>query len=483
MRQGPFVCAAILISSLCWTFPLEQKTPEEIAAEFSDSIVLIGRELPAGGLGLGTGFFLTPDIVATNFHVVEGSDKVYLKLSDGTILSSDTLFAFDEEKDLALIKLPERHAIEPVALGRSASVKQGQDVVVISNPRGILENTVSNGLISAIRQLPTHTLFQISAPISRGSSGGPVFNSDGAVVAVVVGTIEEGQNLNFAVPVSYLKELLLELHETKLSELPRTPQREEESSSEPMMDGSWVATFADSLGSGKLYFNLVQLGDGRVTGTYTSSLGGGGTVKGTRLDNELEFELQQSNVDCPGIYKGRALVDGDRGFGTYTGYTCFGSHENGTVTLSRSDTAPPSPTGLPQESFQKPRPCPIAVSLVGVYLNDGTRGAGWLSKNMKNWWDKEGRQKHAHVCFVDDESNADYRLEWSWSDYSVPTYNTQTGAVGYWGHTDVRVTVYRPNSQQLLFTKSHHGRWRWSKPDKDALKAAIEFIAKLASEN
>jgi hypothetical protein len=100
---------------------------------------------------------------------------------------------------------------------------------------------------------------------------------------------------------------------------------------------------------------------------------------------------------------------------------------------------------------------------------------------MQTWWDEEGRKKHSSVCFVNDENDAQYRLEWKSSGYSVPMYNQQSGAVsGYWGHSDVRVTVYEAGSQTLLFTTSHHGRWRWSKPDKDSLQDAIEFISNLA---
>ncbi len=200
-----------------------QKTPEQIANTYSPSVVLILRDLPPDAMGMGTGFLIGQDMLATNFHVIEGADKVYVRFPDGTILECDTAVAVDKERDLAIIKLPANQAVAPLAVGDSRQIKQGQSVVVISNPRGILENTVSNGLISAIRQVGTYRLFQISAPVSQGSSGGPVLDSQGRAIAVVVGTIEEGQNLNFAVPSEYLEELLLQPTELKLASIPKQP--------------------------------------------------------------------------------------------------------------------------------------------------------------------------------------------------------------------------------------------------------------------
>ncbi len=96
----------------------------------------------------------------------------------------------------------------------------GQPVIVVGNPEG-LEQTVSNGLISAIREFDGRKLFQISAPISEGSSGSPVFNDHGEVIGVVVSSIEKGQNLNFAVPINYAKPLLEQSIEEPISSLPK----------------------------------------------------------------------------------------------------------------------------------------------------------------------------------------------------------------------------------------------------------------------
>ena len=109
---------------------------------------------------------------------------------------------------------------KPVTIGDSDQVQVGEQIIVIGNPEG-LEQTVSNGLLSGIRELDGRKLFQISAPISEGSSGSPVFNAHGEVIGVVVSTLESGQNLNFAVPINYARPLLSETTEKEISALPK----------------------------------------------------------------------------------------------------------------------------------------------------------------------------------------------------------------------------------------------------------------------
>ena len=89
---------------------------------------------------------------------------------------------------------------------KSPSVDIGQKIFAIGSPLG-LEGTISDGIISGLRNFERFSLLQISAPISPGNSGGPIVNENGEVIGVAPYTFSEGQNLNFAVPVKYLKEL------------------------------------------------------------------------------------------------------------------------------------------------------------------------------------------------------------------------------------------------------------------------------------
>jgi len=196
------------------------KSASQILDENRSSVA----ELVAAGntsVKLGTGFFVrSTGLLLTNFHVVEGTEQVGVKTPgiDG-VLWAKKATGFDLDNDLVLLEVETKEA-KPVSLGDSDKARVGEQIVVVGNPDG-LEQTVSNGLVSGIRELDGRRLFQISAPISEGSSGSPVFNSRGEVIAVVVSSLEFGQNLNFAVPINYLNPLLGRAHEQEISALPK----------------------------------------------------------------------------------------------------------------------------------------------------------------------------------------------------------------------------------------------------------------------
>ena len=155
---------------------------------------------------LGSGFLVSPNIIATNFHVIENSHGGYVKLvNKDEVYEIDGVVGYNIEYDLALIKIADNSGT-PLTL-KSPVVNIGQKIFAIGNPLG-LEGTISDGIISGLRDFEDFSLLQISAPISPGNSGGPVVDENGEIVGVATFTFSEGQNLNFAVPVKYLKELL-----------------------------------------------------------------------------------------------------------------------------------------------------------------------------------------------------------------------------------------------------------------------------------
>lgn len=142
-------------------------------------------------------------VVYTNYHVIENSKSLAIRLNNGDVFVNVDLLAKDELRDIAILKvsgfdLP----ISP--LGNSNSVKVGDAVSVVGAPQG-LPGTITTGIVSAKRRVDGAELIQIDAAISPGSSGGAVFNSDGQIIALAVSQYSDGQNLNFAVPVNYAR--------------------------------------------------------------------------------------------------------------------------------------------------------------------------------------------------------------------------------------------------------------------------------------
>jgi len=181
---------------------------------FPSVVMIVTKDRSEQLLSLGSGFFVREDIVATNRHVMEGAVTGYAK-----IVGKEQKYpiagyvAIDDRLDLILLKI--ENAIAPsLSLGKSAGIAVGDEVFVVGNPQG-LEGTFSKGIISAIRAFKDDYLLQITAPISPGSSGGPVLNTQGEVIGVSVATFKGGQNLNFAIPSSSLQPLLTNLNPAK----------------------------------------------------------------------------------------------------------------------------------------------------------------------------------------------------------------------------------------------------------------------------
>jgi len=168
----------------------------------------------------GSGFVVSKDgRIVTNYHVVKSGVAAIVKLPDGAFFAVDGMLAFDKNRDIAVIKAHGEN-FHTVALGDSSRVQVGDEVVAIGNPLS-LESTVSNGIVSAIRDIKEEggKFLQITAPISPGSSGGPLFSMMGEVVGITSSGIKGGENLNFSIPINDAKALLLPQF-SKLQPLP-----------------------------------------------------------------------------------------------------------------------------------------------------------------------------------------------------------------------------------------------------------------------
>lgn len=186
-----------------------EKTIPEIVSEVKQSIVLIHTFDEEDNLiGQGSGFFIEKGKIITNRHVLRGAHSVKIKSHSGEFYAID-VFADNRECDLMILSVPYDAGGSNPPPSNHSIPKEGQTIIVIGNPLG-LEATVSDGIVSAHRELkPFGQVIQITSPISPGSSGSPVFNLYGEVIGVASFQIYQGQNLNFAIPISKIKELTI----------------------------------------------------------------------------------------------------------------------------------------------------------------------------------------------------------------------------------------------------------------------------------
>ena len=200
----------VIVLVFCTISRVPAQTAPQIAEKALAATVYLEMQDSNGvTLGFGSGFFVGDNLIATNYHVIEGAARGRAKLvGQFSTYTIEGVTATDKTNDLALLKVTVS-GIKPLPLGNSSDVKIGETVYVAGNPKG-LEGTFSNGIISSRRDQDTKERLQMTAPISPGSSGGPVLNSKGEVIGISFMTLVGGQNLNFAIPSRYLTELLTE---------------------------------------------------------------------------------------------------------------------------------------------------------------------------------------------------------------------------------------------------------------------------------
>ena len=181
--------------------------PSQIVEKYSQSVVtIIALDENNQPLSLGSGFFVNENgDIATNHHVLENCAEAIIKTQKGEKGTILQILNYDPQLDLIIAKTSIKLA-KPLPFGDSDTITVGEDILAIGNPAG-LEGTVSKGIISGVRAVDNIKLIQITAPISPGSSGGPVFNLAGKVIGVATAHLTYGQSLNFAMPINYLKSL------------------------------------------------------------------------------------------------------------------------------------------------------------------------------------------------------------------------------------------------------------------------------------
>jgi len=159
-------------------------------------------------LSLGSGFFINTDgVIVSSRHVLSYADSGVVKTADGQIYVINNIIAEHVNADLIMFDIKEIHTPTAYLKATKSLPHEGEHILVIGSPFG-LELSISDGIVSAVREIPEYgSIIQITAPISSGSSGGPVINDNGTVIGVATFQYIDGQNLNFAIPGKMLYQL------------------------------------------------------------------------------------------------------------------------------------------------------------------------------------------------------------------------------------------------------------------------------------
>ncbi len=213
-RLEMFRAVLIIVILIVPTVGYTQQTIREVVDAVLPAVVVI--KTPDG---IGSGVLLdSSGVIVTNLHVIEGAKEATIELQNGDSYNNISVIDVDTTKDIALLKIP-AFDLPVVTMGNSNEISVGDDVVVMGAPSG-LEQTVTRGIVSAIRDTGEgYRLFQTDAAISPGSSGGGMFDMNGNLVGVTVSYLEGSQNINFVIPINYVRGLYSTTAKYSLEEL------------------------------------------------------------------------------------------------------------------------------------------------------------------------------------------------------------------------------------------------------------------------
>jgi S1-C subfamily serine protease len=215
VTQASSTLVAPVTGNIVLTRPSNAPADTAAALPASGSIEdVVSAALPAvasieAGNARGTGFFVRPDIVVTNEHVISGQSSV--QLYAGGAKYTARVISASVAIDLAVLQVYSPNAQQRVLrLGSTANVRPGQEVIAIGNALGAFSNTVTRGIVSAIRKTDSVTLIQTDAAINPGNSGGPLLDRSGQVIGVnSMSLVRMGpQGLGFAIAIEHAMQIL-----------------------------------------------------------------------------------------------------------------------------------------------------------------------------------------------------------------------------------------------------------------------------------
>jgi S1-C subfamily serine protease len=183
--------------------PKIEMSREEIVRAVMPAVVTIETDVASG-----TGFFVGPGIVLTNKHVVNGGSSMRVRFSNGQT-SPAYVTSTASDGDLALVRVDAPASAQPsVVMGSAKGVQIGEEVLAIGSPLGLLQSTVTRGIVSAIRSVGGLMYVQTDAAINPGNSGGPLVDKYGRVIGITTSKVAPAESLGFAIAIDHAKRLL-----------------------------------------------------------------------------------------------------------------------------------------------------------------------------------------------------------------------------------------------------------------------------------
>jgi S1-C subfamily serine protease len=205
---GLFLTVGLMVSLVPCAHSQQQSQSELVKASVDSVVLIVMSDENGKPTAEGSGFIVSSDgKIVTNHHVIAAGKSAIVKLNNGAFFAVAGILADDPDHDLAVIKVSGKN-LPALALANASGVAVGDHVLAIGSPLG-LENSVSDGIVSAIREdRKGKSWIQTTAFASHGNSGGPLLIMDGKVAGVIAWKVSEGENLNFAIPSKFVAALL-----------------------------------------------------------------------------------------------------------------------------------------------------------------------------------------------------------------------------------------------------------------------------------
>ncbi len=208
MRKTNLLIRTLLTLLVLATATYAQAPPQELVSQVKRAVVIVSALDQNGKLfRQGSGFFIDPNTIVTNLHVIESANRIQIKTFNGLEKTIQSVISSDAKADLAIMQIDAPVADTSSLHVTDIAAAEGDGVVVVSHPKGSRWKVTSGRVGATWNFEHLGSRMQITASLAQGSSGGPVVNLQGHLIGIAVMHVAGADDLDFAVPVERLKNL------------------------------------------------------------------------------------------------------------------------------------------------------------------------------------------------------------------------------------------------------------------------------------